>query len=324
MVAFFEGPSGRYRSSMRLGVLDIGSNTVHLLVADAQPGGRPQATTSEKSTLRLMRYLQPDGSISQEGIDAILAATGRACAVAEAEGVTELLATATSAIREATNGADVIARIEEAIGQSLHVLGGSEEARFTFLAVRRWFGWSAGQILLFDIGGGSLEIAGGADELPQLAESVPLGAGRMTVEMLPQDPPGDAAVERLAFHAEEQLAAVAARFGRIPSPDHIVGSSKTIRSLSRLVGYKRPGWSGSARWMLPQAALEAWIPVLARVPASSRQELPGITPERTFQITAGAVVLNEAMKALDADELEICPWALREGILLRYAEDSGW
>ncbi|MGO2846698.1 MAG: Ppx/GppA phosphatase family protein, partial [Microbacterium gubbeenense] len=195
---------------MRLGVLDIGSNTVHLLVADAQPGGRPLASTSEKSTVRVMRYLLPDGSISQEGIDAILSAVARARAVADTEGVSELLATATSAIREATNGADVIAQIEAVIGMSLQVLGGSEEARFTFLAARRWFGWSAGQILLFDIGGGSLEIAGGADELPQLAESVPLGAGRMTVEMLPTDPPGDEAVERLAFHAEEQLAAVAA------------------------------------------------------------------------------------------------------------------
>ena len=309
---------------MRLGVLDIGSNTVHLLVANAQPGGRPIAKTSEKSTLRLMRYLTDDGSISDEGIENIVAAVKKARAVAEKEQVTELLATATSAIREASNGAAVIALIEEAIGQPLQVLSGPEEARFTFLAIRRWFGWSAGQILMFDIGGGSLEIAGGSDEFPDLAESVPLGAGRMTIEFLPQDPPGDDAVEKLAFHAEETLAAVAARFNRIPSPDHVVGSSKTIRSLARLVGYKRSGWGGAARWMLPQQELESWISVLARVPASARQELPGITPERTFQITAGAVVLNEAMKALGAKELEVSPWALREGILLRYAEDMGW
>jgi len=309
---------------MRLGVLDIGSNTVHLLVANAQPGGRPIAKTSEKATLRLMRYLTDDGSISDEGIDSILQAVTKARAVAEQENVTELLATATSAIRESTNGAQVIALIEEAIGQQLQVLSGPEEARFTFLAIRRWFGWSAGQILMFDIGGGSLEIAGGSDEFPDLAESVPLGAGRMTIEFLPQDPPGDEATSKLAFHAEETLAAVAARFGRIPSPDHVVGSSKTIRSLARLVGYKRSGWGGAARWMLPQQELESWIPVLARVPATARQELPGITPERTFQITAGAIVLNEAMKALDVSELEVSPWALREGILLRYAEDMGW
>ncbi|MGO1411552.1 MAG: Ppx/GppA family phosphatase, partial [Microbacterium sp.] len=83
---------------MRLGVLDIGSNTVHLLVADAHPGGRPLATTSDKSVLRLMRYLTPDGSISREGAEAIVAAVRQAKAVAEEEGVVELLATATSAM----------------------------------------------------------------------------------------------------------------------------------------------------------------------------------------------------------------------------------
>ncbi|MTE24568.1 Ppx/GppA phosphatase family protein [Microbacterium sp. ZXX196] len=309
---------------MRLGVLDIGSNTVHLLVANAQPGGRPLAATSEKSVLRLMRYIDDRGAITKEGTKAIVKAVRRAKKVAEKEGVVELLATATSAVREAANGAEVIAQIEDALGQSLQVLGGSDEARFTFLAVRRWFGWSAGQILMFDIGGGSLEVAGGSEELPQLAESVQLGAGRMTIGYLPNDPPGDKAVGKLAAHAEEVLEPLAKRFSRLPAPDHVVGSSKTIRSLAKLAGYKRPGWSGIERWMLPRAALGAWIPVLSRIPAESRQELPGITSDRTFQITAGAVVLHEAMRALDVKELEVSPWALREGVLLRYIEDMGW
>ena len=183
-------PGHRWPVPVRLGVLDIGSNTVHLLVADVRPGGRPLATTSQRTVLRLMRYLDPDGSITEEGVRALVAAVAEARAVAESERVDELLATATSAVREATNGAAVIARIEEALGQRLQVLGGETEARFTFLAVRRWFGWAAGQILLFDIGGGSLEIAAGSDELPDAAESVPLGAGRMTVQFLPDDPPG--------------------------------------------------------------------------------------------------------------------------------------
>ena len=309
---------------MRLGVLDIGSNTVHLLVADAHPGGRPLATTSDKSVLRLMRYLEPDGSISREGAQAIVAAVTTAKQVAEKEGVEELLATATSALREARNGGDIIARVEDVLGQPLQVLGGTDEARLTFLAIRRWFGWSAGQILMFDIGGGSLEIAGGSEELPQLAESVPLGAGRMTIEYLPDDPAGDEQIEALRVHAKKVLKPLAKQFKTIAKPDFVVGSSKTIRSLAKLAGYAQPGWAGDERWRLPRAALGAWIPVLARIPAEARQELPGITPERTFQITAGAVVLNEAMKALDVDELEICPWALREGILLRYSEDMGW
>lgn len=305
---------------MRLGVVDIGSNTVHLLAADLRPGGRPLATTSDRSVLRLMRYLTPDGAISEEGVLALEAAVRQARDVAKRERVDELLATATSAVREAQNGVEVIARIEAALGQPLQVLEGETEAELTFLAVRRWFGWSAGNLLLLDIGGGSLEIAAGADELPEAAASVPLGAGRMTVEFLPNDPPGEEDVERLRAHAIETLQPVLAPFLAMPTPDHVVGSSKAIRSLARLVGYPVPGWSGNERMMLPRAALGSWIPRLARIPAAARQELPGITADRTFQIVAAAVSLHTAMTLLDIDELEVSPWALREGVLLRYIE----
>lgn len=226
---------------MRLGVLDIGSNTVHMLAADVRPGGRPLATTSDRTVLRLMRYLTPDGSISEEGVVALVAAVAQARRVAESERVDALLATATSAVRDARNGTEVIARIEAALGQPLQVLDGETEAELTFLAVRRWFGWSAGQILLLDIGGGSLEIAAGAEEMPDAAASVPLGAGRMTVQFLPNDPPGESDVERLRAHAATTLADVLPRFVALPRPDHVVGSSKAIRSLARLVGYRRRG-----------------------------------------------------------------------------------
>ena len=309
---------------MRLGVLDIGSNTVHLLVADVRPGGRPLATTSQRTVLRLMRYLTPDGAIIEEGVVALENAVREARSVAEVEKVDELLATATSAVREAENGPAVIARIEAALGQPLQVLGGDTEARFTFLAVRRWFGWAAGQILLFDIGGGSLEIAAGADELPEVAASVPLGAGRMTVRFLPHDPPGADAVDLLRTHAAGVLRPTAELFASQPRPDHVVGSSKAIRSLAKLAGYPMPGWSGIERMVLPRSELKAWIPRLARIPAETRQELPGITADRTFQIVAAAVVLHQAMKAMDVDELEVSPWALREGVLLRYIESLSW
>lgn len=308
---------------MRLGVLDIGSNTVHMLAADVHPGGRPLAKTSDRSVLRLMRYLTDDGSISEEGVRALEAAVSQARRVAEEEQVDALLATATSAVRDATNGADVIARIEQALGQPLQVLDGETEAELTFLAVRRWFGWSAGQLLLLDIGGGSLEIAAGGDELPDAAASVPLGAGRMTVQFLPEDPPGESDVDRLRAHAKDTLAEVLPRFEALPRPDHAVGSSKAIRSLARLAGYPMPGWSGIQRMVLPRAALGSWIPRLARIPASARQELPGITADRTFQIVAAAVSLHTAMTALRVDELEVSPWALREGVLLRYIEQLG-
>jgi exopolyphosphatase/guanosine-5'-triphosphate,3'-diphosphate pyrophosphatase len=324
---------------VRLGVLDIGSNTVHLLVADVYPGGRPLATTSQRTVLRLMRFLSPDGAIAEEGIRALEDAAAHARVLARTERVDELLATATSAVREATNGPTVIARIEAALGQRLQVLDGDAEARFTFLAVRRWFGWSSGRILLFDVGGGSLELAAGADELPEVASSVPLGAGRMTVQFLPEDPPGEDAVATLRAHARAALAPVAESFLGRPRPDHVVGSSKAIRSLARLAGYPAPGWAvpdgtgadrsgpertGPERMLLPRTALGSWIPRLARLPASARQELPGITADRAAQIVAGAVVLHAAMTLMEVDELEVSPWALREGVLLRRIESLTW
>ncbi|WP_448719873.1 Ppx/GppA phosphatase family protein [Microbacterium natoriense] len=308
---------------MRLGILDIGSNTVHLLAADARPGGRPLATTSDRTVVRLMRYLTPDGAISEEGVQALVAAVTRARTIAETERVDTLLATATSAVREALNGDDVIARIEAALGQPLQVLSGEQEAELTFLAVRRWFGWDAGRILLMDIGGGSFEFAAGADEVPEVAASVPLGAGRMTVQFMPSDPPGEDAAAQLRAHAEAVLAPVAERIMALPRPDHVIGSSKAIRSLANLAGREVTGL-GFDRTVLSRSSLGSWIPRLARIPASARQELPGITADRALQIVAAAVSLHTAMTMLKIDELEVSPWALREGVLLRYTEQLSW
>lgn len=308
---------GRYARNMRLGVLDVGSNTVHLLVVDAHPGARPIPTASHKSVLRLMRYLEPDGAISREGVAAILSSVGEAAKVAREAGIDELLAFATSAIREAANGEHVLDLVERETGVRLSVLSGDDEARLTFLAVRRWFGWSAGRILLFDIGGGSLEIAQGGDEVPEVARSLPLGAGRSTIAFLPDDPPSSEQVDRLREHARAVLATAVADFGGLDSPDHVVGSSKTIRSLARLAGWTEDGVGSDERSILRRKGLDDWIPRLARIPADARPALPGITADRTFQIVAGAVVLSEAMRAFDVSELDVSPWALREGLILR-------
>ena len=307
----------RYARSMRLGVLDVGSNTVHLLVVEAHPGARPIPTASHKSVLRLMRYLEPDGAISAEGVAAILTAVGGAASAAREAGIEELLAFATSAIREAANGEAVLDLVERDTGVRLQVLSGDDESRLTYLAVRRWYGWSAGRLLLFDIGGGSLEIAQGIDEVPDVARSLPLGAGRSTIAFLPDDPPSPQQVARLRAHAREVLAEAVEPFKALPSPNHVVGSSKTIRSLARLAGSVEDGFGDTERSILTREGLEDWTPRLARIPADARPALPGITADRTFQIVAGAVVLSETMRAFGVDELEVSPWALREGLILR-------
>nr|WP_228508524.1 Ppx/GppA family phosphatase [Herbiconiux sp. VKM Ac-1786] len=303
--------------------MDVGSNTVHLIVVDAHPGARPVPQASHKSVLRLMRYLEPDGAISAEGVEAIVAAIASAMAVARREGIEELLPMATSALREARNGEEVLARIEASTGVALRVLSGEDEGRLTFLAIRRWYGWSSGNILLFDIGGGSLEIAAGSDEYPEVAVSLPLGAGRTTVQFFPSDPPTPAQMLELRAHSRQVMRADALPlFAGQPPFDHVVGSSKTIRSLARLAGSTRPGATGDIV-TLRRSELKDWIPRLGQLPAEARQALPGITPDRTFQIVAGAIVLHSVMKLYDVEELEVSPWALREGILLRYLDGLG-
>jgi exopolyphosphatase/guanosine-5'-triphosphate,3'-diphosphate pyrophosphatase len=305
---------------MRLGVLDVGSNTIHLLVVDAHPGARPIPAATHKSVLRLMRYITPDGAISDEGSQAILDAITSAMRVAEAEGIDELLPFATSALREATNGPAVLDRVLRETGVDLQVLSGEDEARLTFLAVRRWSGWSAGSILLLDIGGGSLEIAAGVDEYPDVAVSVPLGAGRSTIGFLHDDPPLPDQAEALRVHARAVLQNAVGTFPNRSPNEHVIGTSKTIRSLARLAGSTAAGPGGTERSLLKRSELADWVPRLAQLPAEARTALPGITADRTFQIVAGGVVLRETMRAFGVDELEVCPWALREGIILRYLD----
>lgn len=275
---------------------------------------------SDKAELRLMRYLTAKGAITEEGATAILAAVRNAAKVARDHHVDELLPFATSALREATNGQELLDRVERETGVALQVLSGEDEARLTFLAVRRWYGWSAENILLFDLGGGSLEIAAGANESPIIALSLPLGAGRSTVGFLHNDPPLPAQVKALREHAAAVLADAVGAFAGVPAPHHVVGSSKTIRSLAKLAGSTTEGVGSGDRMLLGRSQLNDWVPRLARIPADARPALPGITADRTFQIVAGGIVLGEAMAAFRVEELEVSPWALREGIILRYLD----
>ena len=173
---------------MRLGVLDVGSNTVHLLVMDAHPGARPLPAYSHKAELRLAELLDEHGAISADGVDRLVSTVAEALQVAEDKGVEDVLTFATSAVREAANGEQVLARVAAETGVTLTVLSGEDEARLTFLAARRWFGWSAGRLLVLDIGGGSLEVAYGMDEDPDAAVSLPLGAGRLTSALAARRP----------------------------------------------------------------------------------------------------------------------------------------
>jgi len=300
---------------MRLGVLDIGSNTGHLLVFDAHVGAAPMPGLSFKEPLRLAEHIDADGAMSDAGTDALTEFVAHALAQAEDKGCEQIHAFATSAVRDASNSDDVLARVRERTGAEIEVLPGEDEARLTFLAVRRWFGWSSGLLAVFDIGGGSLEIACGADESPQVAQSLPLGAGRLTRQHLAGGLDEDR-VRELRRVVRAEIARDAGEVLRVGAPDHAVATSKTFRSLARICGAAPSAEGPMVRRVLAAADLETWLPKLATMTRDEIAALPGVSPERAHQVLAGGLVASAVMDLFELSELEICPWALREGVVL--------
>jgi exopolyphosphatase / guanosine-5'-triphosphate,3'-diphosphate pyrophosphatase len=301
---------------MRLGVLDVGSNTVHLLVVDAHRGAAPLPAYSHKTELRLAEHLEKDGNIDHAGAENLVAFVKEASELAEDKGCESVLAFATSALREAPNGMSVLDRVRAESDVDLQVLSGQDEARLTFLAVRRWFGWSSGRLAVFDIGGGSLEIAAGSDEEPTIAVSVPLGAGRLTREGLHSDPPDKDEIRALRKRIRVEMAAVAGDVLRAGKPQRAVATSKTFRSLARICGAAPSDDGPYVARSLHRDDLSEWVPKLIAMTAAERADLPGVSAGRSTQLVAGALVADAVMDLFDVNSLEVCPWALREGVIL--------
>ena len=302
---------------MRLGVLDIGSNTVHLLLVDARPGARPTAFASHKRPLQLVSYLDADGAISEAGQDELIGFVNEAWDFARRHGAQDLLAFSTSAIRESANGTQVLSRVHRETPVRLEELSGPDEAAMTYLATRRWYGWGAGSILDLDIGGGSFEMAQGKDEVPEIARSLPLGAGRLTRDWLPEDPPTPKSIKKLRKYIRGLVRETAAEFGPYGRPDLVTGTSKTFRSLARIAGAAPSAAGPFVPRSLTLEDLSLWTKRLGAMSARDRTQLDGVSALRAPQMLAGALVAQAAMEAFDVPVLRICPWALREGLILR-------
>ncbi|WP_460664303.1 Ppx/GppA family phosphatase [Kribbella swartbergensis] len=264
--------------------------------------------------------IQPDGSITSEGVDRVIEAVRGAAAAARSLQVEQLFAFATSAVRDATNCADIADRLESETGIQPRFLTGEEEARLTYLAVRRWYGWSAGRLLVLDIGGGSMEIALGRDARPEFAVSLPLGAGRLTRAFLHDDPPKREQLRELRRHARATLREVSDRLRWEGDPKRVIASSKTFKQLARLAGAPPQRTGPFVRRTLHRSDVAAWAPRLARMPARDRAQLRGVSEFRAKQLVAGAIVAKAAMTALDIKRLDVSPWSLREGVILQHLE----
>lgn len=301
---------------MRLGVLDVGSNTVHLQVVDTSPGARPNPTFNYKEELRLTQYINEDNLVSDEGVEKLRSSIKRAIEQSASVQTQELLPFATSALREASNGEKIITSINKDFHIDLQVLTGEEEAKLTFLAARRWFGWSSGRLLVIDIGGGSLEMAAGVDESPEIATSLPLGAARLTKDFLKGDPYTDKSLRALRDHIENKLEQILPSLVKHQETDRAIATSKTLRTLARLSG----DWFEGTGKNITVEAIRKISAKLSEMDENSRAKLPGVSENRASQIVAGSLVAESVMRNLDIKELEICPWALREGVVLKWMD----
>lgn len=302
---------------MRLGVLDVGSNTVHLLVVDAHRGAHPTPMSSTKVALRLSEQMDEAGKLLPSVAETLVTTVQEFSEIARNSGCREMMAFATSAVRDATNSDEVLRQVLMETGVQLDVLTGVEEARLTFLAMRRWYGWSAGRILNLDIGGGSLELCSGVDEDPEVAFSLPLGAGRLTRDWFDGDPPSRRRIDALRDWLDAELVAPAKELSAAGTPDLTVASSKTFRTLARLTGAAPTSDGPRVYRQLTASGLRQLIAFISRMTAADRAELEGVSTDRSAQLVAGALVAEASMRSLAVDQVRICPWALREGLILR-------
>src|SRR5258708_4930301 len=236
---------------MRLGVLDVGSNTVHLLVVDAYQGARPVPAFSHKAEFRLGDHLDAANRLTPDCAAQLRDFVDEALRIAEDKGVQELLAFATSAVRDAGNGDELLAWIQAETRGNIRVLPGPDESRLTVPAAPRWFGWAAGRLLGLGI------------------RRRPLGSPSRG-----RDGAGGA--------------------GAAPSSD-----------------------GPYVRRILRHADVTALAERLSRTTAAHRGQLPGVSRGRAPQLAAGAIVADATMDLFGLPELEVCPWALREGVILR-------
>ncbi|MCI2419960.1 exopolyphosphatase [Saccharopolyspora sp. K220] len=306
---------------MRLALLDIGSTAARLEIVDLDRSRMPRADWSVKARTRLAEHTGPDGSVTELGVEQAVRAV-RHCVRAVADKRPDaLVAFGTSAVRDAANGAALRQRLSDAAGVRIGVLSPHDEAAVTYHAARRWHGRCGPRLTTVDIGGGTIDVATGTGVRPTDVVSLPFGAARLTRQYLPDDPPRPR-------HVAELLAAVRGTIprslGNFADVDlgHPVALSKVLRQLAVLTE-SSPGKVARHPDRLSRAKLRPWIPRLAELDQAQRAALPGVSRNRARRILAGAIVAELILRTIGVDELEICPWGLREGLVFRFAEAHG-
>jgi exopolyphosphatase/guanosine-5'-triphosphate,3'-diphosphate pyrophosphatase len=306
-----------YVRGVRIAAFDLGSNSFHLLLADVHPDGTFESVVRDKEMIRLGSAVAATGEIGEANADGAIEVVKRFRAMADSQHADEIVVCATAAFREARDSLAVVDRIESEAGVKVRVIGGKEECRLIFDAVRASVVIDPGPALALDLGGGSLELmVGGADRM-RWATSLKLGVGRLTAEMVRGDPPTGGDCRRVSSAVQKALNGVVPEITR-HHPTKAIGSSGTLGTLIRLAAARRGGTLPSSVNQLSVSLreLENVCEYLIDMTAAERASLPGVDARRADQLPAGALLITTVMDATGLDELVGCEWALREGMVL--------
>jgi exopolyphosphatase/guanosine-5'-triphosphate,3'-diphosphate pyrophosphatase len=304
---------------MRLAAIDIGTNSVHMIVVQVRPDLSFEVIDREKEMVRLGAGGLDGRRITETAEAAALTALATFRRVAESHHVDEILAAATSATREAANGPEFLAAIARETGIRARVITGTEEARLIHLAALYGVESGGRPIVVIDIGGGSVEITLGASDPPTLARSFKVGVIRLTEKFVTTDPLSPRDERRLIRHVTSTTghhldAIVEAGF------DRVVGTSGTILSLGAMAAQAANGHAPAdvRNLRVDAAEIHRLRKRLASLPLSERLRLPGMEPRRADIAVAGSILLDTLIRKLGARELTLCDLALREGLVLDY------
>jgi exopolyphosphatase/guanosine-5'-triphosphate,3'-diphosphate pyrophosphatase len=302
---------------MRIAALDLGTNSFHLLAVDAHADGSFEALFKEKEMLRLGGWVASEGRIPEPVADDAVESARRLCSLASSAGCDEIVICATSALREAENGSDIVDRIEAATGQSVRVINGRDEGRLTFAAIRASVVLPARPTVCFDLGGGSLEVMVGDGAGLLWSTSVKLGVGRLSAEFVRNDPPSKGDRRRLRDHIREVLAPVADAVGDF-EPELVVGSSGTFCDLARMVAATRNGTVPLSvnQLTVTRDELDGVQQLVFSLDEEGRRRLDGLESRRAGLIPAGACLAVTALDLFGFGEMTVSEWALREGMVL--------
>lgn len=303
--------------SLRLAAIDVGSNSVHMIIAQVDPDGGITTLWRMKEMVGLGRGSFPSHRLSDQAMDRAIAVLDRFKQAAIQRQAEKIVAVATSAIREASNGGDFIQRAKRELGLYIKVVSAREEARLIYLAIRHALPLKNKPHLMVDVGGGSVEFIVGDDHRAVLLESRKLGAARMTAEFVKTDPISPADLQALLNHYDQQLSPLIEQIQK-HKPVACIGSSGTLENIAAMCGTGGDPQSEGSAGYIDREAIERLYEQIIKSDSRSRARFRGLDYQRRDQIVAGVVLVHELFKRLKIKRMQLCGSALREGILLDY------